>query len=177
MIKAHLFSNKDFKLYEDTLLGYAKFNSLNEDFLGIYNRSSLFNKIQYKAGARILFSDNVPMVFIWCETRNGHSKIRTVIPFKEFYQLSYGELTDIIPLFALSLPVYLDVTKFEYLMNGPSENEKILQVMGFKLDQGVLSMEMDLTGDGDFDKEIEIKQFKVDDVKKRVEIQNKIFYS
>lgn len=177
MIDVHLFSNKDFKLYEKTLSNYDEFNSLNEDFLGIYNRSSLFNKIQYKAGARLLFHDNEPVVFIWCETRNGLSKIRSIIPFEGFYNLSYRELLEIIPSFTDALPIYLDISKFEYIMNGPDENEKLLEIMGFHLNQGVLRMQIDLSNLKESTKQIEIKQFKVEDVKKRVELQNKIFHS
>ncbi len=177
MISSRLFSNKDFKLYEEILLEYSSFNSLNEDFLGIYNRSSLFNKIQYKAGARLLFNDETPIVFIWSETRNEESKIRTIIPFKEFYNLSYKDLKDIMPTFVSSLPIYLDIAKFEYLMNGKSENEKLLAIMGYNLDQGVLRMEMNLQEIEEFNEKIQVKIFKVEDLKRRVDIQNKIFHS
>ncbi len=177
MISARLFSNKDFKLHEESLLKYAFFNTLNEDFLGIFNRSSLFNKIQYKAGTRLILKNEKPVVFIWSETRSEDSKIRSIIPFDEFYNLSYQDLKSIMPTFLSSLPIYLNITKFEYRMNGISENEKLLEIMGYKLDQGVLRMEMKLVESEALVEDIKVKNFKVEDLKRRVEIQNKIFHS
>ncbi len=177
MIDVHLFTNKDFKLYEKTLSNYDEFNSLNEDFLGIYSRSSLFNKIQYKAGARLLFKENEPIVFIWCETRNGISKIRSIIPFEGFYDLSYQDLLEVIPSFTNALPIYLEISKFEYEMNGPDDHERILEIMGFQHNRGIITMQLDLSNLKESKEHIKIKHFKVDDVKKRVELQNKIFHS
>jgi ribosomal protein S18 acetylase RimI-like enzyme len=166
---------KDLQTYRDELLRYKEFNVLNENLIEFYSRSSLFNKIQYRSGARIIKFEDRPIMIIWSETRNYNVKVRSIIPIGDVELLDGHKITGIMELFRESLPQHLDIHQFEYLVLQNDLNRSILNEMGFKMRQGILKMILHMNeAKIPYEKAL-IKKFGIEDIKARVDIQNQIF--
>ena len=83
MVLSEQFKAKDLQTYRNQLLEYDKFNELNENLYDMYRKSSLFNKIQYRTGTRIITYQNEPILLIWSETRSYNVRIRSIIPLTD----------------------------------------------------------------------------------------------
>lgn len=175
MFSTEQLTAKDLQLYRDDLLQYDKFNELNESLIDFYSRSSLFNKIQYRSGARIIKFVDRPFMIIWSETRNYNVKVRSIIPIGNIEDYEGVVFSGIMDQFRESLPQHLDIHQFEYLALQNEVNKDILTRMGYKMRRGILKMVLSLDQVNlPYDKAL-IKKFKIEDIKARVDIQNQIF--
>lgn len=176
MVTSIPISNKDLQAYRDELLAYKDFNAQNEDLYEIFQRSSLFNKMQYKAGTRLIRVDDLPVMLIWSEVRNYTAKIRAIIPFPILHSLAGDALfREIMVRFLDSLPVHMDIRRMEYQVRNTPENERILDAMGFKVRKGILMMRSDISDILPPLRPVDVKRYSMEDLKARVEIQNQIF--
>lgn len=175
MFSTEQLTAKDLQTYRDELLLYKEFNELNENLIEFYSKSSLFNKIQYRSGARIIKFEDRPVMIIWTETRNYNVKVRSVIPIGDIELLNGLPLSDIMDLFKESLPQHLDIHQFEYLVLQNEVNRNILNEMGFKMRRGILKMTLHLDQAQIPHEKALIKKFGIEDIKARVDIQNQIF--
>lgn len=175
MFSTEQLTAKDLQTYKDELLRFNEFNELNESLIEFYSKSSLFNKIQYRSGARILKYENRPFMIIWSETRNYNVKVRSIIPIGDETLLDELPLSGIMDLFKQSLPQHLDIHQFEYLALQNEVNKKVLSQMGYKMRRGILKMTMPLELDTIKYDKVQMKKFRIEDIKARVDIQNQIF--
>lgn len=175
MYKALPLRAKDLQLYKRELLNFKEFNSLNEDLYERYTTSSLFNKIQYRAGARVLCYQENPLLILWSETRNYNVKIRSIIPLKSYSKLVESPLIAVMDAFLVSLPMSLDISQFEYTTVNKEENSALLTEMGFTYRKGLIRMVKQLKEADCTNEEIQMKRFQIEDVKARVDLQNLIF--
>ena len=175
MVSTEQLTAKDLQTYREELLRYKEFNELNENLIDFYSKSSLFNKIQYRSGARIIKYDDRPVMIIWSETRNYNVKVRSIIPIGDIDLFEGLPFSGIMDLFKESLPQHLDIHQFEYLVLQNEVNRNILNQMGFKMRRGILKMTLPLEQTPiSYDKAL-IKKFRIEDIKARVDIQNQIF--
>lgn len=175
MVSAEQLSAKDIQNYKSELLNYMEFNELNENLYDSYMRSSLFNKIQYKAGARVIYHQGLPLMIIWSETRNYNVKVRTIIPLTSMNSVNQETMSEIMDNFISSLPPHLDIQQFEYQAVRNDENDAVLDQMGFIRRKGILLMSMNTDGADLPERKIKIRKFHIEDIKARVDIQNIIF--
>ncbi|HBW13450.1 MAG TPA: hypothetical protein DEF30_06495 [Proteiniclasticum sp.] len=175
MYKALPLRAKDLQYYKKELLKYREFNDLNENLYDRYMKSSLFNKIQYRSGTRIICYHEDPVLILWSETRNYNVKMRSIVPLKSFAELKTQPLAQVMDAFLESLPIHLDIHQFEYTTIDNEENHILLTEMGFTYRKGLLRMKRKLDLPPKVSREVEIKRFQIEDVKARVELQNQIF--
>lgn len=175
MYKALPLRAKDLQYYKKELLKYREFNELNENLYDRYMKSSLFNKIQYRSGTRIICCHDDPVMILWSETRNYNVKMRSIVPLKSFAELKTEPLAQAMDAFLESLPIHLDIHQFEYTTIDNEENHILLTQMGFTYRKGLLRMKRKLDPPPQISREVEIKRFQIEDVKARVELQNQIF--
>lgn len=175
MVSSEQLTAKDIQKYKPELLRHKEFNELNEDLYGSYMKSSLFNKIQYKAGARIIFYEDLPVMIIWSETRNYNVKVRTIIPLESMDTVSQKESSEIMEIFRNSLPLHLDIQQFEYQVVRNEQNDEILSRMGFLMRRGILLMSLQTDDVGLPEHMVQTRKFHIEDIKARVDIQNIIF--
>ena len=133
MVSTEQLTAKDLQTYKEELLRFNEFNELNESLYDFYNKSSLFNKIQYRSGARIMKYEGEPFMLIWSETRNYNVKVRSIIPFRQFSRLEQVPLGDVMHQFKESLPQHLEIHQFEYLAVRNEMNDDLLEKMGYKM--------------------------------------------
>lgn len=175
MVSTEQLTSKDFQTYREELMRYRDFNELNESLVDFYSKSSLFNKIQYRSGARILKYEDRPFMIIWSETRNYNVKVRSIIPIGDMESFDDLPFSEIMDLFKESLPQHLDIHQFEYLVLKNDLNSKVLHQMGYKMRRGILKMTLPLEYILKPKDEALLKKFRIEDIKARVDIQNQIF--
>ena len=175
MFKALALRAKDLQYYKKELLKYRDFNELNENLYDKYMKSSLFNKIQYRSGTRIICFHDVPVLILWSETRNYNVKMRSIVPLKQFSELRTEPLIEVMDAFIESLPIHLDIHQFEYTTIDNEENRILLTDMGFTYRKGLLRMKRNLDLMSGISQDVDIKRFQIEDIKARVELQNQIF--
>lgn len=175
MFKAVALRAKDLQYYKKELLKYRDFNELNENLYDKYMKSSLFNKIQYRSGTRIIYFHDVPVLILWSETRNYNVKMRSIVPLKPFSELRTEPLIEVMDAFIESLPIHLDIHQFEYTTIDNEENRILLTDMGFTYRKGLLRMKRNLDLMSGISQDVDIKRFQIEDIKARVELQNQIF--
>jgi len=166
---------KDLQVYKKELLKFREFNAQNENLYEKYIKSSLFNKIQYRSGARVLCYDEEPLLLLWSETRSYNVKLRSMIPLKPCKEVLETPLLEVMDVFLESLPSHLDVHQFEYTTIDQEENRKILTEMGFTYRKGLLRMYRKLDNVPEKFPDVTLKRFQIEDVKARVDLQNQIF--
>lgn len=175
MVRAEAFQVRDLERYKNQLLAYKKFNALNENLYKRYGESSLFNKIQYRSGTKILWEGLDPLMILWTETRNYNAKLRCLIPLQKEEVLLRMPLEEIMPAFHEALPKHLDVHQFEYITTDEPFNENILQRMGFMYRRGLLRMARSLKDVPMNPEEIILEKVQIEKIKDRVALQNVIF--
>lgn len=175
MVLSEQLKTKDLQTFKNQLLDYEKFNELNENLYGMYIKSSLFNKIQYRAGSRVITYQGEPVMIIWSETRSFNVKIRSIIPLIDIEQLKIIPLDDVMEVFRDSLPQHLDIHQFEYVVIRNETNDMLLKSLDFELRRGIKRMHLDMTDFVEPENAITLKKFKIEDIKARVDIQNRIF--
>lgn len=166
---------KDLQIYKKELLRYREFNTLNENLYEKYNNSSLFNKIQYRSGARVMCYMGEPFMILWSETRSYNVKMRSIIPLMDISRILEAPLSDLMNVFIESLPSHLEVHQFEYTTLNQEENRTVLKEMGFVYRRGLLRMKRELEDLPDRGLEESLKKFQIEDIKVRVDLQNQIF--
>lgn len=175
MFKALPLRAKDLQYYKKELLKYREFNELNENLYDKYMKSSLFNKIQYRSGTRIICYKENPVLILWSEARNYNVKMRSIIPLKPFSEIRTEPLIEVMDAFIETLPIHLDIHQFEYTTIDKEENRSLLTDMGFTYRKGLLRMRRKLDSIPKISQNVEIKRFQIEDIKARVELQNQIF--
>ena len=175
MVLSEQFKAKDLQTYRNQLLEYDKFNELNENLYDMYRKSSLFNKIQYRTGTRIITYQNEPILLIWSETRSYNVRIRSIIPLTDKEKLEQIPLEDVMDVFRDSLPQHLDIHQFEYTVVRNAMNDHILSLLNFKMRRGIKRMHMNLKDLKMTGEPVTMKKFKIEDIRARVDIQNRIF--
>lgn len=176
MVTSMQLTGKDIESLKDVLVRYKEFNELNEDLYGTYTKSSILVKFQYRTGLRIISYKSNPAMIIWSEARNYSSKIRAIIPFDYLYTITDpGFFSEVIFAFKSTLSIHLDIRRFEYMAVLNETNEKILTAMVFQVKKGILVMHLNLKDAINPTKPVELKKFRMEDIKDRVNIQNNIF--
>jgi len=175
MVLSEQLKTKDLQTFKNQLLEYKQFNELNENLYDIYNKSSLFNKIQYRAGSRIIKYQSKPVMIIWSETRSFNVKIRSIIPLVDIEELKIVPLDDVMEVFRESLPQHLDIHQFEYVVIRNKTNDQLLKLLDFEMRRGIKRMYLDMADLVEPEKAVTLKKFKIEDIKARVDIQNRIF--
>lgn len=175
MVSTEQLTSKDIHTYREELMRYKEFNELNESLVDFYSKSSLFNKIQYRSGARILKYEDRPFMIIWSETRNYNVKVRSMIPIGDILNVEGLPFSELMALFKESLPQHLDIHQFEYIALQNEFNSKVLSQMGYKMRRGILKMTLPLASMEKLKDEALLKKFRIEDIKSRVDIQNQIF--
>lgn len=175
MFRALPLRAKDLQIYKKELLKFRDFNVLNENLYDKYLKSSLFNKIQYRSGTRILWYEDEPCLILWSETRSFNVKMRAIIPLIPFEKLLGFPILEVMDTFTDSLPAHLDVHQFEYTTVNQEENRILLTEMGFTYRKGLLRMRRSLDQLPEVSEEVVLKRFQIEDVKARVDLQNQIF--
>lgn len=175
MVLSEQLKTKDLQTFKNQLLDYEKFNELNENLYDMYSKSSLFNKIQYRAGSRVITYKAKPVMIIWSETRSFNVKIRSIIPLVDIEELKVLPLGDVMEVFRDSLPQHLDIHQFEYVVIRNEMNDQLLKVLDFEMRRGIKRMHLDMTDLAAPEKTVTLKKFKIEDIKARVDIQNRIF--
>ncbi|MFH5835318.1 GNAT family N-acetyltransferase [Proteiniclasticum sp. C24MP] len=175
MVLSEQFKAKDLQTFKNQLLDYKKFNELNENLYGMYGKSSLFNKIQYRSGTRIITHQDEPILIIWSETRSYNVKIRSIIPLIDSEKLEKIPLDDVMEVFRDSLPQHLEIHQFEYVVIRNEINDRILELLNFKMRRGIKRMHMNLSELMEPAHPVSMKKFQIEDIKARVDIQNRIF--
>ena len=175
MVLSEQLKTKDLQTFKNQLLEYKQFNELNENLYDIYNKSSLFNKIQYRAGSRVIKYQSKPVMIIWSETRSFNVKIRSIIPLVDIEELKIVPLDDVMEVFRESLPQHLDIHQFEYVVIRNQTNDQLLKLLDFEMRRGIKRMYLDMTDLVEPEKAVTLKKFKIEDIKARVDIQNRIF--
>jgi len=175
MVRAEAFHVRDLERFKNQLRRFEKFNALNENLYKRYEESSLFNKIQYRSGTRILWEGIDPLMILWTETRNYNAKLRCLIPLQKEEVVLNMPLEEMMPAFYEALPKHLDIHQFEYITTDEPFNEKVLQRMGFIYRRGLLRMARTLRDVPTNQKEVLLEKFHIDKIKDRVDLQNVIF--
>lgn len=175
MVKSEQFKAKDLQRFNNQLLEYKKFNELNENLYGMYIKSSLFNKIQYRSGTRIITYEGEPVLLIWSETRSFNVKIRSILPLVEMEKLEAIPLQDVMEVFRDSLSQHLEIHQFEYVVVRNECNDRLLELLNFSMRRGIKRMSLDLSLLQNQGNQVEMKKFQIEDIKARVDIQNRIF--
>ena len=175
MVLSEQLKTKDLQTFKNQLLDYKLFNELNENLYDMYSRSSLFNKIQYRAGSRVITYQSKPVMIIWSETRSFNVKIRSIIPLIDIEQLKNIPLDSVMEVFRDSLPQHLDIHQFEYVVIRNKMNDQILKLLDFEMRRGIKRMHLDMADIIAPENAVTLKKFKIEDIKARVDIQNRIF--
>ncbi len=175
MVLSEQLKTKDLQTFKNQLLEYEKFNELNENLYDMYSKSSLFNKIQYRAGSRVITYQSKPVMMIWSETRSFNVKIRSIIPLVDIEELKEIPLSGVMEVFRDSLPQHLDIHQFEYVVIRNEMNDQLLKFLDFEMRRGIKRMHLDMTDLVEPEKTVTLKKFKIEDIKARVDIQNRIF--
>ena len=175
MVLSEQLKTKDLQTFKKHLLDYKQFNELNENLYDIYSKSSLFNKIQYRAGSRVITYQSEPVMIIWSETRSFNVKIRSIIPLIDIEELKVIPLDDVMEVFRDSLPQHLDIHQFEYVVIRNKTNDQLLKLLDFEMRRGIKRMYLDMTDLVEPGNAVTLKKFRIEDIKARVDIQNRIF--
>ena len=175
MVLSEQLKTKDLQTFKKHLLDYKQFNELNENLYDIYSKSSLFNKIQYRAGSRVITYLSEPVMIIWSETRSFNVKIRSIIPLIDIEELKIIPLDDVMEVFRDSLPQHLDIHQFEYVVIRNKANDQLLKLLDFEMRRGIKRMYLDMTDLVEPENAVTLKKFRIEDIKARVDIQNRIF--
>lgn len=175
MVLSEQLKTKDLQTFKKHLLDYKQFNELNENLYDIYSKSSLFNKIQYRAGSRVITYQSEPVMIIWSETRSFNVKIRSIIPLIDIEELKIIPLDDVMEVFRDSLPQHLDIHQFEYVVIRNKANDQLLKLLDFEMRRGIKRMYLDMTDLVEPENAVTLKKFRIEDIKARVDIQNRIF--
>lgn len=176
MIKAEQVTRREIEEYKELLMGFTEFNAYNEDFYGTYISASMLVKMQLRSSARIIRFNDEPIFFVWFDVRSYSSTLRSIIPFERAYELKDGDFFHmVIPTLVRSIVPRAESGKYGYQALENEKNTMLLKLLGFSLDESVLVMRIATKDIPEAGRQVEVKDFRLDDLQDRVQIQNNIF--